>query len=345
MRGLAFALTLPLGATAQREKAIFDAVRRRNIAPISWSEIITTDKQGNSATFKVSDDAVRIGDAKDSFRATVSHRTAQLIADELGAVLPTAKLSDEIWAAARVRLSPRPQKKWVDDDTMSHTRRMLEASEMVDSAIAGRHGLTADVGKDWVNTNRLTTRPPATAGQSANYGWHGLGLPLEAATFAGTQLYQTVGLRHPIDYVDYSQVVRLVQRKVRLCDAPGGPVCRDIDIQKIASDPQLSGLLSHEGPVLMRHPGVVANCPVVGACPGLGTRIRNPRLLNSEAASPPELIPCPDIDCDILPPPQPAPSLLPSELEIARAVVPAVFSFLAGAAVGYLAVRTFLPRP
>jgi hypothetical protein len=208
---------------------------------------------------------------------------------------------------------------------------------LVDKKIAGRKGLAADVGKDWVNSNIHTTpkwgRRCGRPYCAINYGWHGAGLPSKAATLAGNTVWQPVASSHKLEHVDYSQVVRLIQRKVRLCD----PSCREVDIQKVASDPKLSGLLSNEGPILLRHPGVTANCPVVGACPGVGTPIKkqfqNGKLPNGKAA-----IPCPDLDCNKPAGPEPMPPI--AQASVASRLMP----FVAGAAAGYFAVKVLLPR-
>lgn len=108
MKGSEFVKTLPKGAGPERERMILDAVRRRDIAPITWSPVVTGCTTGGNqyvATILVSKDAVRVGDASDSIRVTTGHETAQRIADELGVALPTPMLSDQIWAQAAVRVA------------------------------------------------------------------------------------------------------------------------------------------------------------------------------------------------------------------------------------------------
>ena len=340
MKGSDIARALPSGHGTKREKQIYDAVRLRQLAPISWSTI-TTKAGGKTAYFKVTSDALRVGDATDSFRPTVTHRTAQLIADDLGAFLLTPKLADEAHAQAKVVISPRPRLSWKNDGTMSNTKRMVEQSASVDKMIAGRPGLVSSVGKDWVNTNAFAARckiGPKRDQCAVNYGWHGKGLPYRAATPRGGALYQPVGFKHNLGHVDYSQIVRLVQPMVRLCDDEDG-TCQEVHIQKIASDPVLAALLSHEGPLTLRHPGVTANCPIRGACPGPGTPLKK----KSPPPDPPVTVlpkgspPCPEFDCDDLPPPVP---ISPAGVGPAMPLL----IFVAAGAAGFFAARVFLPH-
>lgn len=282
MKGSAFAATLPERAGEQREQMILDAVRRRDIAPIAWVPVTTqciVDGKQYSATFKVSRDALRIGDATDSFRVTVNHRTAQHIADHLGAVLPTALLSDAIWKQATIQFPnslKMAHKDWVDDGTMSHTSRMLQQSDLVDRMIAEAQlekgqGLIADVGKDWITTNKLWQ--PYDPGErcepghprAVNYGWHmdpKLKWMYHSPVDPNVGTLQPVGLCHTIGHTDYSQVVRLIRLDVYVCGPDMGPSgCRQIDIRRLATDPKLSCLVNHTGPLPeMRHPDVAPLC-------------------------------------------------------------------------------------
>lgn len=281
MKGSAFAATLPEKAGDRREQMILDAVRRRDIAPIAWVPIITQCTTANgdkyTATFKVSRDALRVGDATDSFRVTVNHRTAQHIADHLGAVLPTALLSDAIWKQATIQFPNSlvmAHKAWVDDGTMSHTSRMLQQSQLVDKMIAeaqldGRQGLIADVGKDWITTNKLWqpydpgTKCEPGHPRAVNYGWHlKPDWMFKSPANPTMNVLQPVGLCHTIGHTDYSQVVRLIRLDVQVCGPDMGPNgCRQIDIRRLATDPHLSCLVNHSGPLPeMRHPDVPPLC-------------------------------------------------------------------------------------
>jgi hypothetical protein len=239
---------------AGREEMILGAVQDGYALPVSWRSIYVSHGP-YQAQLNVSGDALRIGDSDGSVRVNASHGLAQQIADELGAVLPTAKISDEIWAQAQVQLAPVTQ-PWSQDGTMAKTYRMIQQSQAVDNAIAAAGGtgseLIADVGKDWINSARSWAA--GKEGRAVNYGWHGPGFSSQAATSAGQRVIQMIGQAHDLGHVDYSQVVRLVGREVEIWGGDlGGGVTMDID--QVVTDPNLAGLISHEGPLpAMRHP-------------------------------------------------------------------------------------------
>lgn len=360
MKGSAFVLTLPKFVGEKREQMILDAVRRRDIAPIEWSPIETsfTNSAGHkyAARILVSKDAVRAGDAEDSFRVTTNHGTAQRIADELGVVLPTPKLSDEIWRQAVVRLPTlsQPHNSWVKDGTMSATYRMLEQSKHVDGLIVaeqhrtGKNGLIADVGKDWVTTNRLwqpyTPTPQCEKGEprSANYGWH-LAEPWQytAETIAASVL-QPVGLCHRIEHADYSQVVRLVRRDVLVCGpGMGATGCGIIDIRSIATDPAIAGLVSHTGVLdAMRHPGVAPSCDK--RCPESVDEPPTDVAIPGNPPRPGGPVSCP-VKCDKLLPAAVDPTYGMPSVQAGMTTIDKLVMFSAGVALGYFVLTRTLP--
>lgn len=340
MKGSAFINALPKKWSSERERMILDAVRNRDIVPITWDNIVTHAGQ-YSAIIKVSRDALRVGDPADSVRVSVNHRTAQHILDDLGAAPLTAKLSDEIWNQAPVRLAPLPHLAWVNDGTMSDTARMLEQSRLVDSEIAkeqtrtGRRGLVADVGKDWIVDRRLWEPPIVTAHctkdpiRSVNYGWHGnAGYP--STTLPGVMVIQDVGTCHDLNHTDYSQVVRAVRRDVKVCGPGMGETgCAIVDIDAIATDPALAGLVSYSGALPeLRHPAVLRSCEPGVRCPMQGQGFIQ---LSSETS-------CPLRQCEPLPPPGPSPVLAGT---IPTSAGGKLLYFGAGAVVGYYGFMMF----
>jgi hypothetical protein len=371
MKGSVFAKTLPKKAGPRREQMLLDAVRRRDIAPIAWVPITTKIKTagGNqyTATFKVSKDALRAGDANDSFRFSVNHRTAQHIADELECVLPTPYLSDQIWKQATVKLPSLSQtRSWHADGTMADTDRMLEQSERVDKLIAqhvakvGKSGLIADVGKDWVTHPELwqpySPSPRCEKGhpRAMNYGWHWdvppghKGQEFYASTMPGVRVIQPAARCHTIPHVDYSQVVRLIRRDVEVCGLGYSGGCGKIDIRQIATSPSIHGLVSAAGPLqAMRHPDVSPSCdkrcpePVQPA--GMNGPSTPPAPPSPPAEPPPEVGPltCPT-GCDELPETEPDPTreYLQAELSISDKLV----MVAGGGVLGFFAVKWLLPR-
>ena len=239
------------GPTDAREQGILDAVDQGHFVPIDWIGI-DVDYGGHMLRIFVASDSLRIGHEGDSVRVSVRHGTAQTIADRLGAVLPTSRLSDLAWEAAETVLRPVVMPA---DARMASTSRMIAYSEAVDREKAAAGGddskLCRTVGKDWVTTERLLTadgqiaRPASsTIGKgggdepaSANFGWHVRGAP--SVSPGGQPVLQSVGLAHDMRHVDYSQTVQLCRAD---CLVDGRPA-RIVDVMR---DPALAFLVSDE---------------------------------------------------------------------------------------------------
>ncbi|WP_437720156.1 hypothetical protein [Sorangium sp. So ce861] len=239
LRGTDFVARLPERACAAREGALLEAVQAGHLAPIDWVQVHSAHGE-HRATFLVSADALRVGDAQDSVRINASARTTQRIADLLECAMLTTRLCDLVWEQATVRIKPCIG---APDPTMANTSRMLEHHRRVEERVAGRTGLIENVGKHWVLTNRLA----GSRERAANYGWYDPGAAHRHGRHA---LWQPLGLAHDLDHVDYSQVVRLVRRR---CTVDGA----ERDLLEVMTDPALAGLVSSEGPLrVLRQPGV-----------------------------------------------------------------------------------------
>ena len=214
----------------EREELIVAAVAGGAIDPPEWTTIVS-NYQGRRAEIEVTKDALTIL----GVRFDVTAEGAQRIADGLHAILPTPRLLQLIWEQANVRLEPCTLPA---DAKMASTSRMIEHSQCVDQRIAGRKGLIVNVGKHWVLTNRISEK----RNLAANYGWF----------VKGRRPIQTVGTRHDTAHTDYSQVLRLVKPMIRVDG-------REVDIRRVGRSPDLWGLVSDEGPLLVwrvSRPGV-----------------------------------------------------------------------------------------
>lgn len=216
-----------------REDAILAAVKDGS-ARVLWGTL-STSWNGHSGTLFVMRDALAVGSSDDWVRVSVRCDTAQLIADALGAQLLTPRVADMIFDQAGTRIAPHSQIAWVNDRTMSSTRRMLDYHTIVESALQAANAkpddLLANTGKHWVITNRLWE--PGRAGKAANYGWH-VGDSGEGV------LDQPVELGHGFAlWVDYSQLVQLMGAVMIVDGAPA----RTADVMM---DPELYGLVSSD---------------------------------------------------------------------------------------------------
>lgn len=212
----------PKDHSKEREELLLGAVAKGALDPIQWTTI-TSNYRGRRAEIQVTTDALTIL----GVRFDLTAEGAQRIADELHAILPTPRILQLIWEQADVRLQPCTLPA---DAQMASTARMIQHSACVDERIAGRKGMVANEGKHWVLTNRIA----GNKNLAANYGWF----------VKGRRPIQTVGTAHDTAHTDYSQIVRLVKPIVKVDG-------REIDIRHVGRSPELWGLVSDEGPLLV----------------------------------------------------------------------------------------------
>ena len=234
---------------------------------------VTSTYNGHTGTFLMSADALKIG----GVRYGVGAYLMQQIADGLGCLFPTPKLRDLQWQQRSVNLPPvtiwgylkpptwpvageRGQSFSTNDMTLTATMAFI--SSKIDDLVSksGKTGIVQNTGKAWVITNTILTAP----GHGANYGWYYQGTcpsgqPCSnSPATPGLWMIQgpaTGWLQHNLLQADYAQTINLVHR---ICWIDG--VQRDL--AEIYSDPELSGLVSAEGPLkIVRQPGVpLYNC-------------------------------------------------------------------------------------
>jgi hypothetical protein len=242
--GRAFVQGLPAGPGAKREAMILQAVRQGFVRPLEW-KAVDCSRGGHTCTVYVLADAIAVGTADDWVRVSVSTLTAQMIADQLGALLPTPRICDRAWAAADTKLNPRPQPP---DSKMASTARMLSYHDAVEKERAGAGGLVRPVGKSFVLINDLAG-PAKLHGQTvpgsqrtAIYGWHRKN---------GKAIQNATDNAHVAGYTDYSHTVADLVRADCVVDGA------ERQLAAVYMDPELGALVSDMGPLkLTRHPGV-----------------------------------------------------------------------------------------
>jgi hypothetical protein len=252
MKGTEFCESIGPSYSKDRQAAIVQAVRDGLHLPIIWRPVTIRHQDGRAFTLRVANDALKIGELDNFVRVNVSHQDAQLIADILDARLPTTKICDTIHQQADMLIEP-----WTSnpDSQMASTDRMQQHSTAVSDRIgppAKLAPLVSPVGKDWVLTNGYKGNA-----NGANYGWYSKSAPYSSP--CGLKMWQTLGLAHDIFHTDYSQTLRLVHRLVGV-DDPNARECRELELDAMLQDPDLSKLVSYEGALKwVRHPGVPAS--------------------------------------------------------------------------------------
>jgi len=228
---------------------------------VLWSQI-TSSYNGHQGTFRVFGDALKI----DGVRIAGSAELQQTLADMLGCLLLTPKMLDLMFLQTATFLTPTALTQTLHDvQIMSTKTRMIYHSQLVDKKLAAAGnpaGVIVNVGKMWVLDNRLLD-PHKVKPAAENYGWYFFGpdvyggnsepnasMFIDPKTHAPYRVAQGPGWAHDIKHVDYSQVCCLASRN---CFVDGKPM----DLAAVLQDPELAGLVSHQGPLkLLRQPGV-----------------------------------------------------------------------------------------
>lgn len=178
------------------------------------------------AVYFAAPDYVSIGPDSDWARVPLTPMTGQKIADRLQCFLPTRKMVNDLYQAAKVKLAPVPMYAFRDSTpTLWHHHLIIEGQRQ------GKKGLIAGIKKDVVLSNKVTDDPRPN--RVAIYGWHRLnGQPIQPL-YGG----------HVNWYVDYSHGIRLIWRRIKV-HANGKT--QWMDYQEVLRDPVLSRLLCDE---------------------------------------------------------------------------------------------------
>ena len=212
----------------QREALAKNEIVNGNVPPFLRSfvkiktSIVTAAGKKIHAVYFVLPDYLCIGSDKDFARIPLTPMTAQLIADSLHCFLPTRKMVNDIYEAAKVKLEPVPMYAFRDSAvTMFQHNLIIEGQRRL------RKGLIAGIKKDVVITSKILKDPKPN--RVAIYGWHKLdGKPI-----------QPLYTGHVNWYVDYSHGVRLIYRTIYINKKP-------MDYTEVLKDPTLRSLLCDE---------------------------------------------------------------------------------------------------
>ncbi len=231
MSGTAFIASVAALPREEREAAIRRELLAGNVPsflrtlrPVEVSAI-GADGVTHTIAYDVMPDYLSIGSDDDFVRMPMNPYTAQAFCDAFGFVLPTRKMVNDIWAAARVHVDPRPLTVERESPlTFLQHHRIIEDQL---TAVA-RGTLVAGIKKDVVVTSRLAERPERVA----IFGWH----------YASGQPIQPLYVGHVDWYVDYSHGIRPVRRAMRV-DGVGR------SFEAILGDLRVRELVSDEGAV------------------------------------------------------------------------------------------------
>lgn len=171
----------------------------KKFVPVNVSLTDSVTGKTLKATYYVSPDYLSVGNDKDWARINITPNAGQKIADSFHCFLPTRKMVDDIYKTATVKLEPVPMYAFRDS-----TPTMWQHHLIIEGQRKGRKGLIAGIQKDVVISGKISrdTRPERVA----IYGWHRLdGKPI-----------QPLYTGHIYWWIDYSQGIRLVYRKIKV---------------------------------------------------------------------------------------------------------------------------------
>lgn len=204
--------------------------RLRKMVPVHIKVTDSTTGSRLSAIFYVTADYLAIGPSANWARVPLTPMAAQRIADSFHCYLPSSRLVDAIYRAAKVKLEPVPMYAYRDS-----TPTFWQHHLIIEGQREGRSGLIAGIKKDVVVSSRLLQDDRGH--RVAIYGWHRLnGKPI-----------QPLYTGHVDWYVDYSHGIRLVWHRVKVNG-------RWMDYEEVLAHPLYRQLITDEPVPLTRYP-------------------------------------------------------------------------------------------
>jgi hypothetical protein len=171
----------------------------KKFTPVKISIHDTANGKLIKAIIYVSPDYFSIGTNDNWCRVPVTPMAAQKIADKLNCFLPTKKIVDEVYNAAKIKLEPVPMFAYRDSSPTMYQHHLI-----IEGQRKQRKGLIAGIKKDVVITGLINHENKTN--RVAIYGWHKTdGKPI-----------QPLYTGHINWYVDYSHGIRFIYRKIRI---------------------------------------------------------------------------------------------------------------------------------
>ena len=237
--GSSFVTSIKALGKAEREDRVFEQLSSGNVPDFLRRLVPVTVQSDDSAftlTYFVTPDYLSIGPDTDYCLMPMTPMLAQRIADAAGCMLPTRKMVDDIYRAARLKLIPQPippgpamvtaEVFAAHNDSVWHQRSAVLADFPLGTLVAGDK-------KDIILSNSIANNLKAGVPRPVViYGWH---------RPDGTPI-QPVYNGHGEGYADYSHGVRLVQRRMILNG-------RSVNMDSLLLDESRCGLLSDEGAI------------------------------------------------------------------------------------------------
>jgi hypothetical protein len=217
-----------------REQMILKEIKEGNVPQFFRQFVAVTDtalieKKQFTITYFVAPDYLAVGSDVDYFYCPLTASSAQKIAAELNCILPTRKMSGQIYRSTTLKLSPQPippSVRMITVPVFEDHNRLVHEQRAKTGATPGV--LTAGNKKDVVISNKIIADDGSF--RVVIYGWHK----------PDGEAIQPLYNGHKYDWVDYSHGIRLIQNKVYINGRKGSA-------KKILQSEKFHGLLSDEG--------------------------------------------------------------------------------------------------
>ena len=223
----------------EREDYIYNEVKNGNIPDFSRNMVKVSARTSIKGTFKyinyyVLPDYLALGSDEDYFLCPMTPGLAQKLAEQFDCFLPTRKMVDQIWEAAKVKMEPQPIPPTnkmttvpVFDQHNSDVRIQRQTFMKSDTL-----GVLVSGNKKDVIISNLIYRS-ADPRRVIIYGWHDTSGKNIQPIYAG----------HSENYVDYSHGIRLIQSKVYVDSI-------EMSASEVLGSEEIKSLLSDEGKIL-----------------------------------------------------------------------------------------------
>lgn len=260
--GTEFAALLKDKRGEERQKLILQAWKNGEVPswitkrawPIVESSAIV-DGRKRILRYPVMPDRLSIGTDEDPLYVGLMPKYAQIVADDLFAVIPTRRMSRAIWGAAPVKL--------------------IYAEPGYPYYLPG--GIPGDISATgaWVDAGKKIESRQRAAGNAdrsrlSSGGWKLVvlyrGIPSTVLAIDGgkrdtnpaTGFIQSSFGPHGASYdPDYPQGLQVASRKSVLSDPDDPTIFAPVDLKKVAADPKLSILVNEDGAIDLTFPNVI----------------------------------------------------------------------------------------
>ncbi|HAP35509.1 MAG TPA: hypothetical protein DCQ28_06040, partial [Bacteroidetes bacterium] len=210
MTGSQFMTSIANMSFTYRENAIYAELAKGNVPDFMRTLIklqsTLSDNDGISHTviYEVMPDYLCVGSNDDFCRVPMGPVTAQKLANLFGAIMPTAKMVDDIYSKAGIKVAPVTYAP-VGNENEQVAKFILHNTAIENQRVSSGLPLGTLMGgtkKDVVISNKIVD--PTRPGYVVIYGWHQLnGVAIQPLTNI-----------HSGSYVDYSHGVRLMNVEI-----------------------------------------------------------------------------------------------------------------------------------